>query len=119
MKDRVVDFFTSLKDDGIKKTVDRVKQSFNDNVLVHFKSKESIVNMVKSLKERLSLSNVTNRVNNFLESLNQRLFGLRKSQRGRVESKESKYWQEITGMPKDEFIQKLRVNYTMAASDYY
>ena len=76
IKESIVDFFLDLKQNGIKKATDRIKESFKNNVLVHFQSKENFSKLVNNLKERLSLKRISESVNSYLERLNERLFGV-------------------------------------------
>ena len=51
---KVKSYINDFRENGIKKVGQRIKQAIHDNILVHFKSKESIKQMVTSIKERLN-----------------------------------------------------------------
>ena len=72
---------------------------------MHFQSRENFSELIRSVKERLSIEKISERVNSFVERLNDRLFGVqgRRKQADQVEG-ESKYWKDITGMNKRQFL---------------
>lgn len=77
-----MDFIEDLRSSGFAKTKERLTKGFKDNVLVHFESREKFSQLVKTIAEKLSLQSAINRVNNYMETLNDRLFGINQKKKG-------------------------------------
>jgi len=77
-----MDFIEDLRSNGFTKTKERLTKGFKENVLVHFESRENFSQLIKTIGEKLSLQNAINRVNNYMETLNDRLFGINQKKKG-------------------------------------
>lgn len=78
VKDKLVAYINDLRSNGLTNLKEKVKNSFKNNVVVHFQSKENLKKMVSSLKERISIDRATQKINNWLEKVNNWAMGLDK-----------------------------------------
>jgi len=82
------------RENGLKRSMESVKESFKKNVLVHFQSRENFKSMVASLKQRIDLGRVSESLQGFVQRLNQSLLDIMsgKKQEKQTARKESQYW---------------------------
>lgn len=70
---------TEIREHGIGKIGEKIMEVVNDNVLVHFKSKESFKELATKVSARFNSIKITENFNNYLERVNDWLFGIHKA----------------------------------------
>ena len=70
---------TEIRENGIGKIGEKIMEVVNDNVLVHFKSKENFKELATRVSARFNSIQITENFNNYLERVNDWLFGIHKA----------------------------------------
>jgi sorbitol-specific phosphotransferase system component IIA len=70
---------TEIRENGIGKIGEKIMEAVNDNVLVHFKSKENFKELATRVSARFNSIQITENFNNYLERVNDWLFGIHKA----------------------------------------
>jgi hypothetical protein len=77
--EKIINFIDDIKQNGLKTIKAKVVKGFK-NAMVHFESTENFKALVSSLKERLNLQGISRSFTDYLEKLNDRLLGNRKTE---------------------------------------